>query len=123
MKTLNLFRIAVYFSLFISAKAYALGTSSNFRVSGTVPVVLQTSIERTNDLSYTVREVSNNREGYVVTMETDVPTAKYNGENVRVVDGQVILTQVVSQDKSVDASKKLVFKSRPTYVRISVQVM
>lgn len=123
MKISSLLKTIICFSFFASAQAYALGSSASFQVSGTVPVVLQASIERTTDLSYTVREISNNRDGYMVKMETDAVSAKYNGENIQVVEGEAVLTQVASQDKSVDAFKKLVFKSKPTYVRILVQVM
>jgi hypothetical protein len=123
VKKLSLLKMMICFSFFFSAQAYAIGSSASFRLTGTVPVVLRASIERTNDLSYTVREISNNRDGYVVKMETDAVSAKYNGENIQVVEGEAVLTKVASQDQSVDTFKKLVFKSKPSYVRILVQVM
>lgn len=116
-------KLVTFFALFLSTSAYAVGSSSSFAVSGVVPVVLQANVVRSTDLAYTVREVSNNREGYTITMQTDVSSARYNGTHVNVIDGQAVLTQVISQDKSVDALKKLVFSTKPTYVRIAIEVM
>jgi hypothetical protein len=114
--------IAVWIFL-LSHAVYALSSSSSFVVSGRVPVVLQANVVRANDLNYTIREVSNNSEGYTIIMQTDARSARYNGSHVSVVNGEAVLTQVFSQDKSVDALKKLVFTTKPTYVRIAIQVM
>ena len=56
-------------------------------------------------------------------LETDATAARYDGKRVEVVDGQAVITQVFFQDKSVDAFKGLELLSRPTYVRVSIQVL
>lgn len=123
MKTQTFMKLIAVLALLVSSSAYAVSSSSSVVISGTVPIILQANMVRSTDLAYTIREVSNNREGYTVTMQTDARSARYNGAPVRVVDGQAVLTQVISQDKSVDALKKLVFSTKPTYVRIAIEVM
>jgi hypothetical protein len=123
MKSVILIRLSAILIVFTGAAVFAGTSSSSLTVTGIVPVILQVNITRSSNLTYTVRETSNDPDGYRVTLQTDAPRAHYDGAIVKIIDGQAILTQVSSQDKSVDALKKLVFLSEPSYIRIAIEVM
>ena len=102
--------------------AAAMVSSTSLQVSGVVPLVLQASVIRESNLSYAVHEISNSRDGYVVTLETDAASATYEGQPIQIVEGQAIITRIATQDRSIDTYKQLVFKNQPEYVRLTISV-
>lgn len=96
-------------------------SSAQFNVSGTVAKVVTALLSETDNLLiYNVHEVSNNPNGYVVTLKTDVNSVNYDGMQLTVSNGQVTITQVLSQTKTIDVIKQLTFTSIPKYVIINV---
>lgn len=108
-----------------SGVAFGLSSSDGFTVSGFVPVTMQVLIfpdfsSQDQSVSFTLREISNNREGYKVVMETDAVGATYNGVPIAIVNGQATLTHVTSQSESIDTLKKLKLSAKPSFIRINI---
>ncbi len=114
--------IPVALVLFWSGQVLAAKSSDSITVSGSVPLVLQANALRISDYTYQVHEISNNSDGYLVEIETDSSTIKYAGQNILFTNGQsAILTQVFSQDKSIDSVKVLELNSKASFVRVSIR--
>ena len=101
--------------------SFSNSSSTEFGVSGTVPLVLQANADRVSDLIYRVHEVSNSPAGYTVILETDAASIKYNGVLMKIEAGQIVLTQISKQEVSIDIYKNLELNSKSSFVRISIQ--
>jgi hypothetical protein len=109
--------------ILLSPNLQAAGSQASFLVTGRVPVIGRVNLKRLNKLTYAIQEVSNNTEGYAVTIETNARGAQYNNKPIEIVDGRATLTNVTYQDKSIDTVKKLIFSNEPAYVQITMQVL
>ena len=109
--------------LFFATTAQAATSSDSLHISGVVPVVLQATLTRTSDLTFTVHETSNNPHGYRLMMETDSKRAEYDNQPVNIIEGQAVLTETLLQEQTVDVSKSLVFTSKPSFVRIIINAI
>jgi hypothetical protein len=95
--------------LFFSLNTQASQSTSQFTVSGNVPVVVKADITPTsNPLIYLIHEISNNPNGYVIILHTDT------------TDNGMIISNILSQDKSIDNTKELKLTSLASYVSITV---
>lgn len=117
-------KILVLLVLFVfKHNALALQSSATLTLVGQVKVVAQAQLKRLNKLNYKVHELSNNREGYSVMIETNARSVRYDNKLIDIVDGQATLTQTHSQTQTIDTIKDLIFTTEPTYVQITMQVI
>ncbi len=109
--------------ILLSPGLRAAESRASLLVEGRVAVIAHAHPKRLNKLTYAIHELSNNREGYAVTIETNAHSARYNNEPIEIIDGQATLTNVTSQTKSIDIVKELIFSTEPTYFQITMQVL
>lgn len=95
-------------------------SQASFTVSGRVPVVLKVNITKQTDLSYTVNEISNNPEGYNLSLTTDAQVVYFDNKKLLVQNGEVMLNQINSQTESINSFKNLRFEKTPSIVEVSI---
>jgi hypothetical protein len=93
-----------------------LASTATLQVVGIVHVVLSCATTQISSNTLLVKEVSNNPNGYEVFVSTDAD-GTYDGVPFAAGNG-VILTSVDHLSESAQLTKKLVFKSVPTYVSV-----
>lgn len=108
-------KLLIYILLFITIPVY-----SSILISSIIPVKTEVNIIKTSNLTYWIHEFSNNPNGYVVTLYTDVNNVRYNGVLFNVKDGKVIITKVLNQNSTIDTLKQLVFLIEPKVVSVEI---
>jgi len=101
--------------------AFADTSSDSITIRGVVPVILTVTVLKTSPIDYVVHEVSNNPDGYVVTLETDAERVVYDGAVIEVIGGQATLTWVTEQTVIVDTDKTLTLDAKTNYVRVTIR--
>lgn len=95
-------------------------STSAFYVSGIVPVIVKVSITQSGS-TYYIHEVSNDPNGYTITLLTNATSVTYNGQSYQTVEAEAILTQVTSQTKSIDTIKTLVVNPTTTFLGLTIE--
>lgn len=102
-------KLLIFLLLITTPTTYATTSSNTVVISATVPVIASINITKASDLIYWVYEFSNNPNGYIVILYTDAVNVNYNGLKLNSSNGQIILTQVLHQDSTINTLKRLEF--------------
>lgn len=92
-------------------------TSAIIHISGTVPLIVQCLITQLSPTTYTVKEISNSRDGYQVMLSTDTSGA-YSGSSFAPGE-DIVITDISQQDVSLQGIKTLIFTKPPSLVMIT----
>lgn len=94
-------------------------SNAQIQIYGNVPVIVRADILQKNFNVYDVHEVSNDSNGYVVMIYTDSSSVTYDGVVVQINSNTAVITNVYSQQSTIDIHKQLILTSPVTFVRIS----
>jgi hypothetical protein len=115
--------IIISIFIFVDSKkprTIATTATSSFTVSGKIPVVLKVNTIKQTPLSYQINEISNNPEGYTLSLKTDAKIVYFDNQKLTIQNGEVILNHVESQTESVNSFKILKFDQAPSEVQLSI---
>lgn len=93
---------------------------ATFTVSGVVPVILKVNVIKQTETSYIINEISNNPEGYILSLQTDVNEVYFDKQKLTAKNGIIVLNTVGTQTESINSFKILNFSKQPSILQVSI---